>query len=111
MYKCYSSLIRPLLLYGHPAFCNAPRYLIDNFEHFERRVFRVIGDTNFPSFCEVAEKICKKLMHTILMCQEHPLRELFLTCPSTYAIRKHNSLRRPFTRTKRFRDSFIKYCD
>jgi hypothetical protein len=111
MIQCYVSFIRSILTYGFPCFCNAPGYLIQKFLRVERRIFRIIGvnpDSSI-SFLHAATRTCTKLFTSIAENVNHPLREMFRPslCTST---RRSNPLRRPFAKTKRFGDSFTRFC-
>ena len=109
LYKCFSAFIRPILSYGFPCFCNAPEYLLCKLLRIERRAFRIIGSNSFPSFKDVAEASCRKIITTIEKFPHHPLRDLFL--PRTNrTTRLKNCLQPPRARTSRFSNSFIKYC-
>ena len=90
--------------------CNMPDYLMQRIVRCEKRVFKIIGTTdNFPRVNKVAEGICEKLFAGVLSCDSHSLREMFLT--RHFKSRNNCHLRPPFTKTKRFKESFIKFCE
>ncbi len=111
LYNIYVALIRSVLLYCYPCFCNAPFYLHQMLSSVERRVFKIVfGSTHYESdIFTHAEKMCESFFKRIHDSMEHTLRFLlFLSrCPS-----RSNSLtlRPPTAKTKRFGRSFIKFC-
>jgi len=112
LFKAYSGFIRPLLTYSFPSFCNAPQYLMNRFLSFERRAFRIIGWDHSSQFSVIhtGERQCSKLFESIEASRTHPLRSMFLEkAPSS--TRSSLSLRRPRSKTKRFLESFVKFCN
>ncbi|MEL7309167.1 MAG: reverse transcriptase family protein, partial [Pseudomonadota bacterium] len=110
IFQSYCAFIRSVLLYAFPAWCNVPAYLSWKLCVVERRVMRIIGSsTLFPSLLDVAEKTCFKLMKSVFTFDSHPLRTMFKTRP-VINTRSSLHLYAPFTRTTRFKKSFIKYC-
>ena len=109
LYKCYVAFIRSIMLYAIPCICNAPKYLFENFLRVERRASRYFSDLQFTSFTTVADQVCEKLFRSIVLNEDHPLRSMFLTRPTT----RRNScpVRAPFASTKRFSNSFIRYAN
>lgn len=108
----YMSMIRPLLTYGAPAFCNASQYLINSLLRFERRLLRIMGiePMQRPNVFEVMQKSCVKLFASVHDDADHSMRPLFVQVSSRSASRSNLSLRPPLARTKRFKRSFISYC-
>lgn len=109
MFQTYCALIRSLLLYAYPCFCNIPNRLEDKLTRFERRCFRIIGNDNFPSFLSVSRSLCLRLFQKVAMHDDHPLRELFLLRLASRT-RSNRTLVPPRRRTKRFSSSFIKFA-
>ncbi len=109
LFLAYTAFIRSVLLYGFPAFCNLSFYLMQRLERVERRIFRLIGqpDTLRPSLIESSQDLCRKLFSQVTVNEHHPLRSLFLSRVPT--ARNALTLKPPFARTKRFKDSFIKF--
>ena len=110
LYRVYVAMIRSVLFYCYPCLCNAPLYLLRQVLNVEKRVFKIIFSDNVPinDCLFFAENTCKSLFTQIHDNPDHPLRILFdkrepsrtnrlLLCP-------------PQTKTKRFSDSFIKFC-
>ncbi len=112
MWKMYIALIRPVLLYAFPCFCNAANYLTKNLLRVENRVRRIINEDSVcvPSLLDAGNISCERLFNFISNTPSHPLRELFITSVPTRNTRTAKTLRRPFAKTKRFGNSFIKYC-
>lgn len=111
MWKVYESLLRSLFIYSSACFCNAPSYLFDKLLLFERRVCRIlnISPNSCPSVTSVMDKMCKKLFNQVVQSPSHPLRVLFEQKVQTRT-RSNCVFRHPRCSTKRFRNSFIKYC-
>ena len=111
MWRVYESLLRSLFIYSSACFCNAPSYLFDKLLLFERRVCRIlnISPNSCPSVTSVMDKMCKKLFNQVAQSPSHPLRVLFEQKLQT-STRSNCVFRHPRCSTKRFRNSFIKYC-
>ncbi|MEL7309549.1 MAG: reverse transcriptase domain-containing protein, partial [Pseudomonadota bacterium] len=109
MWRVYLSMIRPLLTYAVPSFCNAPVYLFESLLRFERRLCRIMGiePADHPSVVDFMNLSCEKLFIQIHNNVNHSMRSLFLPHSSS---RSMLQLRPPFARTKRFKSSFIRYC-
>ena len=111
MIQCYNAFLRSLLLYAYPCFCNAPQFLLTKLLRLERRVFRIIGTPCHNSLIVAADKTCKKLYMQIKSDESHPLREIFVYRPrGELSTRSYNSLQPPFAKTKRYSNSFIRFC-
>lgn len=112
IFTVYISFIRPILLYAFPAFCNIPMYLRRKLIRVERRALKIIG--TYDKQCDLfdaGEKMCRKVFQKVLLQPQHPLRQFFDTRESFRTTRtNHYVIRRPKTATKRFLDSFIKFC-
>ena len=106
--QVYKALIQSVLTYSFPVFCNLPKYLMDRLLRVERRILKLIGNDSAPSLTTNAERQCKKLFSNILRDSTHPLRELFIPREPTF--RNRCTLRPPRTRTKRFGNSFLRFC-
>ena len=108
MLKAYQAFIQPLLLYGYPVFCNAPKYLLSKLQKLESRALRLANSScTLPPFVESGNRRCEKLMAQICAQPDHPLRGYF---PARDKTRTNAcSLRAPFAKTKRFYNSFIRF--
>ena len=80
----------------------------------EKRVFRIMGIDYAPeeSVCVMLNKTGENLMSSVMNNDCHLLRELFTSVDlsARIATRRVNSLRAPFAKTSRFKNSFIKFC-
>ena len=106
----YIAVVRSILLYSYPCFCNAPMYLHDKLIKLEKRIFRIASQHNIAcdNILSAAEKHCASLYTRVQSTAGHPLLELFEKRFPTH--RNPSILRRPRANTKRFSQSFIKYC-
>jgi hypothetical protein len=109
LFNVYTSCIRPILLYCFPTYCNIPQFLRRKLLSVEKRIFRIISsDDELPSLFSASDVMCERLFQRIVRDPCHPLRQFF-------EVRQGSSrnvcpLRRPRTRTKRFLNSFIRFC-
>ena len=110
IWRVYQATIQSLLLYGYPCFCNAPQKLINSLEKVERRVARIISDDT--SRCQgvvaAGQQLCQRLFQQVLKNADHPLRAFFESRQPTP--RNPLTLKKPKSRTVRFKNSFIKFC-
>ena len=95
IFRTYCALLRSVLLYAYPAFCNAPRRLIDKFKRFERRCFKIIGSKALPPLEEVGKTSARALFKEVEGHLNHPLREIFRFKPESRTRRTTNLL--PYT--------------
>ena len=110
LFSVYIALIRPILLYAFPAVCNMSGYLRNRLENVEKRIFRIINcERKFPSLFSVGDKICQNMFFKVMNNVHHPLRQFF-NDNSYSSIRNFCPLRKPKSKTKRFANSFIRYC-
>lgn len=109
LFQVYRSLIRSVITYAYPCFCNAAKFLHDDMNKVEKRVFRMIfGSTFYHDTLEQAcSKLCMNLFREIVDCEFHPLRPLFVGRNPTP--RNLSVLRPPTAKTCRFSRSFIKF--
>jgi len=110
LYNIYAALIRSVLLYCYPCFCNAPVYLHQMLSRVEKRVFKIIfGSIQYENdIFTHAEKMCESFFKRIHDSTEHTLRLLF---SSRHPSRSNSLTLRPQTaKTKRLGSSFIKFC-
>ena len=104
----YKALIRPLMLYCYPAFCNAPNYLFDKLTRLESRAFRITNSASAqPSYMETARRLCGNISALVALHPTHPLRQCFANRDITR--RNTCPLRAPLTKTNRFKNSFIQF--
>jgi len=111
MLRVYQAMIQPLLLYGFPCVCNAPKKLWIFLEKVERRVAKIISDddSKLIPLSVAGDTQCQRLFERVLRDPDHPLRTLFeLRVPTR---RSALTLKKPRCRTARLRNSFIKFCN
>ena len=104
----YNCVIRSVLLYAYPSWCNLPKTLQEKLLKFERRVFRLVGVTNDATVIDIGERICERLFKKVVGMPNHPLRQCFTQ--QFTKTRASMQLRPPKTRTKRFSESFIRFA-
>ena len=109
MLNAYVAFIRSLLLYAYPVYCNFPKHLQIDLERVEKRVMRIIGSTCDVPLLTVAELQCEKLFKCITTTPGHPLRTMFVPREPN-GTRNKATLMPPRSKTKRFSNSFIKFC-
>ena len=114
IWKAYVVFIRPILLYCYSTFCNIPRYLRRKLLRIEKRVSRIIGEENVqnpkPIF-SAGDSICDSMFEKVKTDKSHPLRTFFAERDLSRSSRNQCPLKRPATKTSRYRDSFVKYCE
>jgi len=111
LFYVYSTCIRPILLYCFPTMCNMPQFLRRKLLSVEKRIYRIIAcDEELPSLFCVADAMCERIFKQVEsnLHVQHPLRDFFDN--RLYKKRNKCPLRRPRTKTKRFCNTFIKYC-
>ena len=112
LYNVYVALIRSVLLYCYPSFCNAPAYLHKMLLRVEKRIFKIIFGSHQDVFkgdiLTAAENMCSAFFMKVHDTSEHPLRGLF--CAREPSRSNTLTLCPPKTKTKRFSSSFIKFC-
>ena len=88
-----------------------PKSLRIRLERVEKRVFKIFGsaDLQFPSLFSFGDKMCFKIFSQVLSDGSHPLRQ-FIRENNFVSVRNFCPFRKPFCKTKRFSDSFIRYC-
>jgi hypothetical protein len=109
LFHVYRSLIRSVIIYSYPCFCNAAQFLHDNMIKVEKRIFRMIFGSSFyhDTLEQACSKLCMNLFNEIVKCDVHPLRPLF-DCRNPTP-RNPSILRPPTAKTCRFSRSFIKF--
>ena len=111
LWKVYECLLRSIFMYASPSFCNAPAYLFNKLLAFERRVCRIVNivPNSRPSVTSLIDSMCKKLFCQVARHKNHPLNALFEK-KNESKTRCKELFRPPRCKTKRFSNSFIKYC-
>ena len=104
----YNSIIRPILLYAYPCFCNIPVYLQEKLLRFEKRIFRIIGIHSNTSIIDAGENSCKTLFSKISKFRNHCLRRCFVQ--RSTVTRMSNHLRPIRAKGVRLSRSFIRFA-
>lgn len=105
----YCSMIRSILSYAFPAWCNVGKTLIKDLIRFERRIckrFNIECEVDFLTFCEtMARRLSEKSLDV-----SHPLNSIFDFSSTRFSSRLGKSHRRVLARTSRFKSSFIRFA-
>ncbi len=110
MSLAYNSLLRSILLYAYPSFCNMPQCLKNKLLGLERRAFRIIGSQRVDStVVDVGEDICRRLFQKVVANEAHPLRCCFLQTSSNSETRNSRLLKPIRTKTTRLANSFVRF--
>lgn len=104
----YNSIIRPILLYAYPCFCNLPIRLQEKLLKFERRVFRIIGQSISTSIIDAGEQMCRNLFAKVSRSEDHCLFRCFTQ--RLTVTRKSQHLRPLRAKSVRFSRSFIRFA-
>lgn len=110
MFLAYTSLIRSVLVYAYPSFCNFPLYLQAKLLRLERRVFRIIKggeDNDLPTVIDTGELLCQRLFNKVVADDNHPLRSCFTL--RTSRTRTNKVLQPLKAITSRFSSSFMRF--
>ena len=104
----YCSLIRSVITYAFPSWCNVASTRFALLQKFENRVSRIFGVSPNLNLLDSCERIG---LHLAKKCKNlhHPLYSVFDFSATRYSARKGKSNRRMFAKTKRFKDSFIRF--
>jgi hypothetical protein len=111
-WNVYNALMRSLLSYGVPAWCNVSKHLFKQLERVEHRVEKIIGTTARCSLASHCDKICKRLARKVILSEHQPLREAILCRnpdPSGRILRHRSSTGSVFAASTRLKNSFTKY--
>lgn len=111
LWSVYEAIIRSVLVFAFPAFCNLSNYLRQRLCAFEKRVSRIIGSQPSKSITDFCDMLCRRLSASVNSDSGHPLRELCSKIPaSAYSLRRRQTtLRPPCAKTERFKNSFIRF--
>jgi hypothetical protein len=107
MLLAYNSIIRSLLLYAYPCFCNLQAYLQVKLLKFEGRIFRMVGATNDTTVIEAGDKFCEHLFQKTSCSTDHCLRRCFTQRLTN--TRQSLKLRPIRAKTVRLSQSFIRF--
>ena len=110
LWTTYSSMIRSMLSYAFPSWCNVGKTVMNDIVQFERRIckrFNIECEIDFLSFCEtMAQRLADKSLNA-----SHPLYCIFDFSSVRFSSRLGKSHRRVLARrpTSRFNSSFIRF--
>lgn len=113
IWKCYVVFIRSILLYSYSAFCNIPAYLQKKLLSIERRVCRIIGiefDLVQEPLFTAGDTMCARMFEKVKINEDHPLRSFFRERHCVRSSRNQCPLKRPATKSRRFCESFVRFC-
>ena len=100
----YTSKIRSVMEYGFPAMCNMPAYLLQRLQHLENRACRIAGAEPPVPLHEYLTERCVNLARKSND-KNHRLHNLFKVNV------RHNHIVAPACKTRRYRDSFVKFAN
>ena len=106
--RVYNTMIRSMILYAYPSFCNLSGYLQEKLLNFERRIFRIIGEKNSETILEAGDQFCKRLFQKVELSCDHPLRECF-KLRQNFRTRSSTQLLPCSSKTVRLSKSFIRF--
>ena len=105
----YCSLIRSVITYAFPSWCNVSSSRFIQLQKFENRISRIFGlllKCNLADCCEnIGSRLANKSRD-----HHHPLHSIFDLSATRYSARRGRTNRKVFARTKRFKDSFIRFA-
>ena len=107
--RVYEALVRSVMTYAFPAWCNVSATRFRSLLQFEKRlkkVFRFHTDTTLEECCKT---MCSRLAIKAYD-KNHPLNAIYDVSASRYSSRLGTSHRKIRSRTERFRLSFIKFA-
>lgn len=108
LWTTYCAMLRSVLSYSFPAWCNLNKCDMRLLARFEQRIcrrFHIKRDVDFETFCaSTAKKLAERSL-----APHHPLYGIFDFLPSRYSSRLGHSHRKVLARTCRFKNSFIRF--
>jgi hypothetical protein len=106
----YVAMIRSILLYAFPSWCNLGDGLKDKLRSIEKRVLRMIPQGSLPPLFEVGEMTAKSLMREVDEIENHPLN-ITIVRHSTTHTRTSTTVSSHWAKTTRFKNSFTSFAD
>ena len=106
-WRVYTTMIRPIMLYAFPAWCNVAASTLEVLTAIESRVKRILGTQPSTDIVTAAVSLCNGLVTAIKKDANHPLRCAFNWDPRRSSARcSKNVLCTPhFAKTSRFQQS------
>ena len=105
----YSALIRSVLSYAFPAWCNIGKTLLSSLEKLEARISKILSFQLPITLPEYLQRSCVNLA-TQAALPGHPLGVIFNRDASRYLQRLQRRHRKILARTERFKNHFIKFA-
>jgi hypothetical protein len=109
LWKTYCAMIRSIMCYSYPAWCNISKCDMQRLKQFEHRIckrFHIKCGVAFSDFCfSLAERLAASAIRS-----HHPLNGIFDILPSRFSARLGKSHRKVLARTSRFKNSFISFA-
>ena len=114
LWKVYNSVIRSVLTFAFPCYCNLTAAQFKLMENLERRISKIIGSSPSITLKEFCDKLCSGHAKKIIFNSSHSFRELLIERSGSGARRIRQSTRcvslaPPLAHTTRFKESFIRY--
>jgi hypothetical protein len=113
LWYIHTAILRSVLLYAFPAWCNAPPTLWNKIAALERRVEHIIGSPPPIPIIEAAMSQCTTLARRIIKCEAHPLRCIFSWTPRRQSVRINkggSSVSSHFAKTNRFKNTMTRFA-
>ena len=108
MWRAYYALVRSIITYSFPAFCNLPTSLFNDLLKIERRASSIIGSPISITLDNFTSSQCANLARIVNYNSNHPLRELF-EIKQVSSTRSKSVLLPPNCKSSRRVNSFVKY--
>jgi hypothetical protein len=108
LWSIYFSITRSILTYAFPAICNLPARLFKKLQKIEQRAKKIITDDPPVTLSQFCDSLCSRLAKRIQKNEAHPLHSIF---EKRQALgRSKHLFSKPFAKTTRYKNSFIKYA-
>ena len=109
MWTVYCSMIRSVITYAYPAWCNITKSQCQLLSKFEERICKIFDLPRTKELGVFCDSLGKRLALKALNVS-HPLHIIYDKKASRYSNRLGHLRRGLRTRTKRYKNSFIKYA-
>jgi hypothetical protein len=111
LWNFYCAVIRSILLYAYPAWCNCNGGLWDRLSKVERRAVKIIGHLEgITTIRQAADNLCTQLVRKIVKNEGHPLSEL-IVWREPRGTRDNRIATSCWAKTTRFQKSLTSYAD
>ena len=109
LWTVYCAMMRSVMCYAYSAWCNIGTSIISPLIRFEKRMcklFDLHASPNLLDFCESStKKLALKALHI-----DHPLNIIFDRAAVRYCHRQQATHRKLRAKTRRFKESFIRFA-